>query len=383
MTSQQRVLIFAVIFLSVATLLWPPARNLEYEYTIVLCWLNVFVLPLFAYFIPKKDMPVRPSKQTYWLLAGLPIMAYLPGWFMFRFGICQCVEMGFTFWFVILVVPAIWLGSATYFAIIRVREKAMLHWIIAFMPLLFGVLSLSLLWFFPQKRINSMVLGFLHGPIYDRWIPVDLGVVVGRLGHAVLASAIFGLATRAYRVRSRIFVFLTALGSVLMGGAWQTDSGGHGFSALKRRLPKTVAKGDIVLHFPSGRNDQEFRANSLLNDALFHVDEIKRFLNVQLSHPIHIYAYAEQNQKKILFGGGDTDITDVWTPSIHIEFLPSPHPTLRHELVHAVSSYVGWHGLGFHPNMLLTEGLAMALAPMEQDLDFDDHRLPIERKAEA
>jgi len=371
MTSQLRILIFAVIFLSVATLLWPPARNLEYEYTIMLSWLYVFVLPLFAYFVPKNGTYVGPTRHSFWLLAGLPILAYLPGWFMFRFGFCQCVEMGFSFWFVLLVVPALWLGTASYFGIIRVRDKARLHLLYASLPMMLGIMSLSLLWFFPQKRINSIGLGFLHGPIYDRWIPLDYGVVIGRLGHAFFALAIFCFAARHHRIRSGSFVFLMTLSSFLIGISWRADSGGHGFSALERSLPKTVAKGDVVLHFSGERKGDDVRANSLLRDALFHVHEIKSFLNVQLSNPIHIYAYGHQNQKKILFGGGDTDITDVWTPSIHIEFLPGPHPTLRHELVHAVSSHFGWHGIGFHPNMLLTEGLAMALAPMEQDLDFD------------
>src|SRR5690606_33355072 len=54
------------------------------------------------------------------------------------------------------------------------------------------------------------------------------------------------------------------------------------------------------------------------------------------------------------------------TPSIHITADAWPHPTLRHELVHALASGFGYHGLGFHPNMAFTEGLAEALAPREQ-----------------
>ncbi|MCX6126422.1 MAG: hypothetical protein NTV34_16940, partial [Proteobacteria bacterium] len=74
--------------------------------------------------------------------------------------------------------------------------------------------------------------------------------------------------------------------------------------------------------------------------------------------------------KKLYFGGGATDVTDVWTPSVHITADQAPHATLRHELVHAISSEFGWHGLGFHPNIALTEGLAVALAPPGERLSI-------------
>ncbi len=371
MTIQFKVLVLSVLVLSASPLLWAPARNLEYEYAIILTWLNGLILPLFAYFIPKKHIARSPSEQPLLLFLGLPLLAYIPGWSMFRLGLCQCVEMGFTFWYVLLVVPATWLGSAVFYGILRTRKQPFRSWFIGAVPLLMAVLSLASLWFFPQKRINSLFLGFLHGPIYDRWIPLDYGVVVGRLGHAVFAWAVLAVAVGLYGFRSRVFTLMMALACILFGIAWRSDSGGHGFSSLKRQLSKSVAESEVVVHFAGQSPDDEKMAKSLLMDAVFHVEEIKNFLNVKLNRPLHVYAYKDDAHKKILFGGGDTDITDVWSPSIHIELLPSPHPTLRHELVHGVSSFVSWHGLGFHPNMLLTEGLAMALAPIEQDLDFD------------
>lgn len=371
MTIQFKVLFLSVLVLSASPLLWPPARNLEYEYAIIITWLNGLLLPLSAYLIPKKNIQSRPPKQLFLLFLGVPLLAYLPGWSMFRLGLCQCVEMGFTFWYVLLVVPAIWLGSAVFYGILRTRKQPFLSWFIGAVPLLMAVVSLSVLWFFPQKRMNSLFLGFLHGPIYDRWIPLDYGVVVGRLGHAVFALAILAVAVGLYAFRSRVFALMMAVACILFCIAWRSDSGGHGFSALKRHLSESVTKSGVVVHFTGQSPDDEKMAQSLLMDAVFHVEEIKNFLNVKLNRPLHIYAYKDEAHKKILFGGGDTDITDVWSPSIHVELLPSPHPTLRHELVHGVSSFVSWHGLGFHPNMLLTEGLAMALAPIEQDLDFD------------
>ncbi len=84
-----------------------------------------------------------------------------------------------------------------------------------------------------------------------------------------------------------------------------------------------------------------------------------------------VYLYDSPQQKKILFGGGSTDVADIYTPSIHITLDGFPHASLRHELVHAALSREGFFGLGFHPNILLTEGVAVALAPTEMSDTVD------------
>ena len=40
-------------------------------------------------------------------------------------------------------------------------------------------------------------------------------------------------------------------------------------------------------------------------------------------------AFADENKKKLWFGGGSTDVTDVYTPSVHVSLGSWPHPTLR------------------------------------------------------
>src|SRR5690606_30180103 len=89
-------------------------------------------------------------------------------------------------------------------------------------------------------------------------------------------------------------------------------------------------------------------------------------------HPhIWIYVYADGRLKKTLFGAGETDVTDVYTPTVHITAESFPHSTLRHELVHALLSSHAPFGLGFHPNIAITEGFAEALAPRIRTLDLD------------
>src|SRR5690606_24024804 len=94
----------------------------------------------------------------------------------------------------------------------------------------------------------------------------------------------------------------------------------------------------------------------LFRDAEFHVTELKALLAEPALPHVDIYVYPNEDRKKLWFGGGATDVTDVRTPSIHITADGWPHPTLRHELVHALTSDIAFHGLGFHPNIAFTEG---------------------------
>ncbi len=85
---------------------------------------------------------------------------------------------------------------------------------------------------------------------------------------------------------------------------------------------------------------------------------------------IKIYVYDDADQKKLAFGGHNTDIADVFGSSIHITRSRQPHPTLRHELVHALLAHKAPLGLGFRLNMAITEGVAVALeaSPKERSV---------------
>jgi len=212
----------------------------------------------------------------------------------------------------------------------------------------------------------------LHGPIYDRWIPLDWGVILARSSHALAGIALMALALGVLKLNSKRLKI--ALGAVILmrSISFFSDLGGHGVWALDRALPDRVLAPGVEVYYERRSEDDADLAKSIARDAAFHAAEIKDALSVKINDPIRIYAYRDVRSKKLLFGGGQTDITDVWTPSVHVELRASPHPTLRHELVHAVASFVSWYDLGFHPNMLITEGLAMALAPTDQSLDFDE-----------
>lgn len=365
------------MFLAIAGLIlfWPPARNLEYEYAIATAWAVTFACIICGIFAPITWLQTKEKWNTldFVLLAGLPLVAYLPGSFMFAVNLCPCSGPGYYFWMTLMVLPGGWLGIGLMLWIGRSRmsRSRIVRWGVSAFPFGLALVAAGLMWFFPQKRITSVLLGFLHGPIYDRWIAVDEGVVWSRIGHALIGLILIAVAGGIIKRGQWLYRVALMVAFAVLVVAHQAPSQGHGFAALNRELPDVIQIENIELRYKKRSNMDEEIAGRLASDAAFHVIELMTTLGTEISEPIRIYAYADSDQKKILFGGGHTDITDVWTPSVHIELEDSPHPTLRHELAHAVASYVSWHGIGFHPNMLLTEGLAMALAPTDQSLGFD------------
>lgn len=358
-------------FLGAIPLALPSARNLEYEYSLILGNLAIIILPLAGLFFSESKASRDFGWHNFFAMLSCPVLMTIPGLIFFRLGLCGCSEPGFFFWMIVQVYPAALLGVGGFMLICQRRKEGASVKIVLGVISVLIVMSMLVLWFFPQKRIISPALGFLHGPIYDRWIPVDSGVVFARL-----CDGLLGLVTML-AVHTRIKLnskrFLTALCAILLVRAqvFFAPSGGHGFWALDRELSSEIKGVDVSLRYARSNSSDDQKALALLRDAEFYVSEIKRDLGAEIRNPIKIYAYKNEDHKKVLFGGGDTDVTDVWTPSVHIELSESPHPTLRHELVHAVASFVSWFDIGFHPNMMFTEGLAMALAPIDQETDVD------------
>ncbi|NRA46465.1 MAG: hypothetical protein HRU09_16060 [Oligoflexales bacterium] len=317
------------------------------------------------------------------------IVSFAIGPLLFFFGLCKCAESEYWLWSGINSIPAIVLSLLLCLFVInsqeRLSRKKLSLLLLGFYFLSFLDLTFWL-WFHPQKRISHFVFGFLHGPIYDRYLPIDMGIIYHRAAHFFLGLGIlYSYLARFYLVKDSQ---VKNYGGLSLDGSWnhvkmrflplgllfcyfisaglasQYPSVGQGASHLKEVLPETYEEELFAVHYIKGKDDKYVKAaRNLVLESRFHLLELIRIL--ELPHPskVQIYAYPSSLTKKLAFGGGGTDVTDVYTPSIHIQLTSQIYRTLRHELVHALGSDFGFHGLGFHPNMALTEGLAVALAP--------------------
>ncbi len=366
------------ILVPILAALWPLAlpmgRNFEYEYATLNAYACLLLIPLSAWIYPTF---ISIKKRLIFMLLGM-VGNLLPAVIVFGWNVCPCASGEFrTFWW-LQTLPHLCLGYAVATWIEYARRQGLSRMRLALICGL--VLSISCLalaaqiWWAPQKRATHIFAGFLHGAIYDSWIPLDPGIVWMRVSHICLALALLTWVILDRR-RERwpvVGVFLGAFFICHFQGR-QSPSQSHGLAALIESMPDTRLGPGFTLHYLNRPLDGEFqrKLENIYQSARFHSQDLMRLLAV--ANPgIHIFVYPNRESKKLWFGGDGTDITDVVTPSIHITLDSWPHPTLRHELVHAIASRFAYHGIGFHPNMAFTEGLAVALAPRDDDMSLHE-----------
>ncbi len=403
--------------LAIAAYLIPGGKNLEYEYSVILGFLFLVFLPPLFFLLRPRAKDVNHQYMGLWQVLGLSFCAALPGQGLYFFNICSCSNLGFLFWFSLNTLPSlVWAiclinfylflekiafdsrgriegespkttvltrfltkGSPNRLA--KIGQKLVsskffpypLHGLMIFSSLLWFAGSLFLL---PQKRINSLWYGFLHGPIYDYYIHTDLGVVLFRLSSLFFALGVLSLfwQINIKKFSFRHTLFLLSLSAVLICSWLPANRSGK--TVLDHELQGELKGDGFVLRYPATEEmklkKQEIQ--NLFHETQFHLNDFKSLYG-PIEHPlIWIYVYSSQDEKKILFGANETDVTDVITPSIHLTLDGFPHPTLRHELSHAVLSGDAFFGLGFHPNISLTEGIAEAMAPRDGFLS-DEQRV--------
>ena len=375
--------ILLVNLFALLALVFKTSRNFEYEYSILLTNLYVFALPLLTLVLlsKKKDLLSSLEKlnlktSTLFLLACL-LTPFFLAHLLFYLTQCPCLEQELQIWFFVNVFPSIMYAVSVSFLLMylksrNVHMKFFLMGLCAFY--IIGLFSfVKTLWTNPQKRVVDFLLGFIHGPIYDSWIDIDFGVVFMRSAHFFLMMALFYAVMYKWKHSSKIPSYTSLLlYFVFFYLAKFYPSTSHGLNALTQSLDQVIEHEDFVIHYqnPDDELDIVDSAKNLAIESEFHLSEIKKQLNLSSVPKFHIFAYRNFKEKKILFGGGQTDIADVYSPSIHILLKKNNYPTLRHEIVHVASSDLAYFGLGFHPNMAFTEGLAVAMAPEFHELDI-------------
>lgn len=356
-------------FSSLVPLLFPFAQNLEYEYTVlalISLYLCFFLTPFFFTrgFSLKifEDLEKKKLSPFFQVILISPLVFLLVPFFMFQTKLCLCSEEHFFRWFSINVYPGVVLAHVFFLYVLKrtafqkSRKKTLS------LSLLFTVFfllqSLLFFWIFPQKRQTHFLWGHLHGPIYDFVISLDAGAFLARGAHFFLGLALFAWLLKRRRV---FFLFLVPF-SLLYGASFFYPSTQLGSWALERNF-ETKFKGKGFDLFYNGKNLDPKRMSLFKKEVAFHMQELTDLLDLGGQKPVKIFVYDTYKQKKLLFGASQTDVTDIFTPSIHLGSLEFPHSSLRHELVHALVAKEAPLGLGFHPNMALTEGIAVALAP--------------------
>ncbi len=359
-------------------------RNFEYETTLFYTLLSLLAIPA-SFLLGPVRQSWRLAFSSRWIFLGLcagqifvvPLFVALPGLVVLTTEVCHCSGRAFVFWLAVEWLPTWILAHGIMVALYWLRYRGIRRSAIILSAtfVLFVYISIcgSLLWVEPPKRTTNALLGFLHGPIYDSYIGLDSGILIRRASHAWLGFAVLFLPLFwPTRLRGLYLILVPTIAWTGFQSAAKYPSQIESKQGLNLALSGVMIGSGFTLRYnPSYHLNNMAPIHALFREAKFHLRELKAILAESHYPEITIYVYPTDQDKKLMFGGGATDVTDVYTPSVHVSFSDSPHPTLRHELVHALASEIAFHGLGFHPNMAFTEGLAMALAPRFTALSLD------------
>ncbi len=237
--------------------------------------------------------------------------------------------------------------------------------------------GLARIWSGVEVDSYNPLLGWVAGPIYDSVIEPGWTLLASRAHSLSWTLAAACMALLLSRPVQKTQPQIKPVGKLLVGGllalaaAWglgtAADSLGFGRSrnAIERALPVTIRTEHFVIHCPE-RLDAKDRSLLAL-DHEFRLHQIRQAIGELDLPPIHSYVFASARQKRKLVGAGNTQYAKPWQPMMVLHLKGFPHPTLKHELVHAAASAIGaWPtqtsaSSAFWVNMGLTEGLAVGL----------------------
>ncbi len=250
--------------------------------------------------------------------------------------------------------------------------------------------SLALFYATPMVFAFDPFVGYFSGALYDTVLAYGQ-LTSYRAASLLTLTALYVAALHARRTTSgrlalvslgrpglaALFVVALAasVATVALGnelGHWQTRD------TITRALGEsTASESCVVLHEPALAEE----AARVAKECSAHTRELSQWLGLAPGPrpPVTAFLFKSAEQKRFFMGAGHTSIAKPWRRELYLQTDETPHPVLRHELVHvlaaahargpfAVAGAIG----GLVPNPGVIEGLAEAAAPRDDDLGVDE-----------
>jgi hypothetical protein len=223
----------------------------------------------------------------------------------------------------------------------------------------------------PAASLHDHLLGFWPGPLYDEVLVLDARLLLYRAATLGLTAVAVALAAAVARRRAGRPADVP-IAAALLGLAVFLPLHARGGAATRAEIAEAlggVREGArCTIHLPAELAAEA--AGRLAAECERDAGEVAAALGIAAPPRVTVWLYRSAGEKRRLVGAGETSYTKPWLAEIHlVDEAASPHPVLRHEVVHAVASAVARGPLrvparaGLLPNGALLEGLAMALAP--------------------
>jgi len=250
----------------------------------------------------------------------------------------------------------------------------------------FVAVALAALWRFysePPVFSYNAVLGYFSGNLYDENIQLRWPLVWSRLEDLGWVAALVALAAvrldvprhrigwRIARPAGRRIAALAVASGCLAGAiALHVRAGSLGYAVsaedIAEELGGRIETAHFVIHYA---HTKEIDADIALiaRDHEFRYAEVVAQLGVAPAGKLRSFYFADRNQKARWFGAYGVEMAKPWRREIYLDHRAFPHPSLRHEIAHAVASAFGdpifgvatRHGVFINPGLI--EGLAVAV----------------------
>lgn len=219
----------------------------------------------------------------------------------------------------------------------------------------------------PAASAHDHLLGFWPGPIYEEAIEIDARLLLYRAGTLAWTGAALAVGALVARVRGSRGPAAAGLAAALAAALLARVAGGGDVSRgeLAAALGGVREGPRCVVHYP--REKSASQAERILRDCEYDAHEVARALSLARPPRATLWVHRDADEKRRLVGAGHTSFTKPWLAEIHLDDEGTPHPLLRHELVHALASAAASGPLrvparaGAWVDGGLVEGLAVAL----------------------
>ncbi|MCY4402361.1 MAG: tetratricopeptide repeat protein [Candidatus Poribacteria bacterium] len=312
----------------------------------------------------------------------------------FRIKNCNYID-GFVFYFLLPILSCFTVTAAGLFFNVWIEKR----WI-AFLTYL-GFLFLSCLptinnlIFHPPVFAFHPIIGYFPGPIYDFVISITPTLLISR-GQSLLWTLVFitillltcdinrntGLIPK---IRWRYIFWDTTKLSV-----WKITTVCVLFTAVvgvelySGKIGIRPSRNDIA-HILGGYKETEHfeiyysreleeHIDLFAEDCEFRYFQLSEYLQIDNTKKVRAYLYSSPEQKKRLIGAGNTFVEDPFGHGFHLHTEDFPHPVLKHELAHVLTS--DWSPWKVSLNVGVHEGVAVAA-------DWDEGKLTVHQWAKA
>ena len=325
-----------------------------------------------------SNPPYQVISKTFWLSLAINLtLLILPFLIIilnaFRVPNCNFTE-GFLFFLLLPVTSCIYGTSAGICFKLRLKH----HAFPAYLGYNFATLLLLLhnIAFDPPVFGFHSTFGYFPGPIYDAQIPITPTLLLARSTTLLISSIFFQLSQLFYqkpRINSlNSLVSFIPLAILILGFSsiwlYKSELGlrpTRGF--IEKKLGGFHHTENFLLFFEKG-SVVENEIENIAADHEFRYDQLTKFFQIQPNKKVRSYIYTSPEQKKHLMGAKHTSLQDITGYGLHINFEDFPHPILKHELAHVLTSE--WHSfLPISLKLGLHEGIAVAAEWDSGDLD--------------